>query len=358
MKKLFVLFAAVALVAAFTLPAAAAEETLEDHLDTHWNFYGSARVGSWYMGESDKIVDVDTDNFDLNLQSNARLGANVKHGAIGGRFEYGTSGGNANIRLLYGTWDFGGGEFLVGQGYTPVNRFPSNQVFAGDTDLLPYGGIYNGRHAMLQLKMAGFKVALMEVDSPSDLGTGGGEEHPLPKLEAAYNMTAGPAALKFMAGWQKYTVDPNDANESVMSYFLGIGSTFNFGAITLSADGWYGSNVGQYALWHNTMDDAIVVGTGDAASVEDTKSFGLLGVFNFKATDMWAFELGAGYTESDNDTFLGKDDEFALYGNAVWTLAPGFFIVPEIGWVDQGDNALGLDEGDMVYAGAKFQINF
>jgi len=54
MKKLFVLFAAVALVAAFTLPATAADVTLEDHvadydehLATHWNFYGSARVSTW-----------------------------------------------------------------------------------------------------------------------------------------------------------------------------------------------------------------------------------------------------------------------------------------------------------------------
>jgi len=360
MKKLLVLFAAVALVAAFALPAAAAtvEEAVEEHEagDSHsWGFYGSARVGTWYTGDSDKIADVDTDNFDLDLQGNSRIGANVKHGAIGGRFEYGTG---VNVRLLYGTWDFGGGEFLVGQAYTPLNRFPSNQVFDGDADLLPYGGIYNGRVPMLQLKMAGFKIALMEANTGDPVVGQTGEEHTFPKLEAAYNMTAGPAALKFMAGWQKYTVDPNDADESAMSYFLGIGSTFNFGAITLSADGWYGSNIGQYGLWHNTFDDAILVGEGDAASVEDTKSFGLLGVFNFKATDMWAFELGAGYTESDNDTFIGKDDELALYGNAVWTLAPGFFIVPEIGWVDYGDNSLGLDQGDMVYAGAKFQINF
>lgn len=348
MKKLLVLFAAVALVAAFALPAAAADEDA-------WSFYGSARVSTWYESFNSDLGDLDTNNFNIDLQGNSRIGANVKHGDIGGRFEYGTG---VNVRLLYGTWDFGGGEFLVGQGYTPVNRFPSNQVFGGDADLLPYGGIYNGRHPMLQLKMGGFKVALMQVDDASDLGTGGGEEHPFPKLEAAYNMTAGPAALKFMGGWQKYTVDPDDIDESVMSYFLGIGSTFNFGAVTLSADGWYGTNIGQYALWHNTFDDAVVVGTGDAASVEDTKSFGLLGVFNFKATDMWAFELGVGYTESDNDTFLAKDDEIAFYGNAVATLAPGFFIVPEIGYIDFGDSVLETDQGDLWYFGAKFQINF
>ncbi len=151
MKKLFVLFTALALVVAFTLPAAAADAA-------SWAFYGSSRVSTFYEGV-DK--DLDTDNFSLGLQGNSRIGARVKNGAISGRFEYGTG---VNTRLLYGSWDFGGGSFTVGQMYTPVNMFYSNQVFGSDTDLLNVGGVYGGRNAALRLSMGDFKVALLDAN--------------------------------------------------------------------------------------------------------------------------------------------------------------------------------------------------
>ena len=49
MKKLFVLFAAVALVAAFTLPAAAADPAA-------WNFYGSSRMTTFFTSPDDESV--------------------------------------------------------------------------------------------------------------------------------------------------------------------------------------------------------------------------------------------------------------------------------------------------------------
>ena len=344
MKKLFVLFATVALVAAFTLPAAAADDDV-------WGFYGSARISTWYEGTSDKIGDIDTDNFNLNLQGNSRIGANVKHGAVSGRFEYGTG---VNVRILWGEWDFGGGSFGVGQHYTPIDTFYSNQVWGSDEGLLSTGGMYTGRQPMLQLKMAGFKVALLQ-NAGTDLGTGS-EEHPLPKVELSYGFTAGPAAMKFVGAAQTYTIDivPNGIDESVTSWYTGLGAKFDIGAVALAGDIFYGQNIGQLGLYHSTMDDAVVVDR----NLQDTDSVGGLLVAIFKATDMLAFELGVGYTESDNDSFLGKDDEIAYYGNVNITMAPGVYIIPEIGYYDYGDNSLGLDEGDMVYAGAKFQINF
>jgi hypothetical protein len=43
---------------------------------------------------------------------------------------------------------------------------------------------------------------------------------------------------------------------------------------------------------------------------------------------------------------------------AAVTLAPGVYIVPEIGYQDFMDNAAGNDEGYQWYAGAKWQIDF
>jgi hypothetical protein len=339
MKKLFVLFTALALVVAFTLPASAAST---------WNFYGSARIATFYTDASEEAGDVQ--NFDLGLQGNSRFGARVKNGAIGGRFEYGTG---VNLRLLYGTWDFGGGQLLVGQTYTPVNLFYSNQVFGSDTDLLNFGGVYSGRHPMLRLSIGDFKVALVQVFADSDLGTDGGTETLLPRLELSYDLKAGPVGLKFAAGYQTYTADPNGVDETVDSYVGAIGASFGFGPVTLGLDGYFAQNAGQWGLFNHGADDAILVGD----SVEDTTTYGGILVVNFKATPTLSFEVGGGYVLNENDE-QEDDDGLAYYANAVITLAPGFFIVPEVGVSDFGDDASGHDAGDELYFGAKWQINF
>jgi len=368
MKKLFVLFAAVALVAAFALPAAAATPTLEEHVAdydghvaTHWNFYGSARVSTWYEGLTDEIRDIDTDNFNLALQGNSRIGSRVDLGnGISGRFEYGTG---VNVRILWGEWDFGGGSFGVGQHYTPIDMFYSNQVWGSDNDLLNFGGVYSGRRPMLRLKMAGFQVALLQAEKP-DYGTGFSTEAPLPAIEAAYSFNAGPVAMKVagMAQQFKFAKDtPLDSN--VTTWDLALGGKVDLGAAAIWGDVYYGQNLGPY-MYQSGNASPVIVQTGAVSTgVEDTNTFGgILGV-TFKATDMLAFELGGGYTLSTNDEFDNDDNGWSVYVNSVITLAPGFFIVPEIGYFNYDDAPFigvdgSFDEGDLVYAGAKFQINF
>ncbi len=121
MKKFLVLLTALALVCAFTLPAAAqeekpAEERIAAALDLiekgpmHWGFYGSARMSTFW---EDKFgLDEDTV---WDLQGNSRFGAVVKKDNIGGGFEFavndGTAGdsGNVGTRKLFGIYDFGAG---------------------------------------------------------------------------------------------------------------------------------------------------------------------------------------------------------------------------------------------------------
>lgn len=340
MKKLFVLFATIALVAAFTVPAAA---------QATWDFYGSSRVATFYS--SPDVGPSDIDNLQWDIQGNARIGANVKNGAIAGRFEYGSG---PNLRLLYADWDFGGGTLRVGQSYTPVDTFYSNQVFGSDEDLLSWGGIYTGRQPLIQLAMGGLKVALVKNHGAKELVADTGFESVLPKLEVGYNIPAGPAKIKLAGGVASYTTDPNGIDENVTSYLGGVGVSVGAGPATISVDGFYGQNVGTFGLYHQGSDDPVVSGT----SVEDTDSYGGIIVANFKATPMLSFEVGAGYTVNENDTFAEDDDAMAYYGNAVVTLAPGFFIVPEVGIQDSSDGADGSDEGDLFYVGAKWQINF
>ena len=349
MKKLLMFALAGLLVVAFTVPAMAAAE---------WNFYGSARMTTFYFDKDKDWTGTGFSDGDTTwtLQGNSRLGANVKAGDIGGGFEYGTG---VNVRKLFGTWNFGGGQILVGQTYTPVNAFYSNQVATGDEDLLSWGGIYAGRKPMIQLKIGGFKVALVEPNTNAlgfdDVDTA------LPKLEASYLLKAGPVGIKAMAGYNKYdaVVSATDTAYSIASWIAALGISFNAGPFYAKGNIYTGNNLGPYGMYEQAFDDPVF----DGNDFQANKALGFLAVLGFKVSDVLCFEGGYGAAGTETD-ILGvtlKDTVQSYYVQAVITIAKGFFIVPEIGVFDRKDfevNGLTVPEGKETYFGMKWQINF
>jgi hypothetical protein len=358
MKKLFVMIAAVAFVVAFTAPAFAAE----------WSFYGSARMSTFW--ESDDYGDYVNaagadDDFDLghSLQGNSRLGATVKvsDNLVGG-FEYGSG---PNLRKLYGEYDFGGFKLLVGQTYTPLNWFYSNQVWAGDADLLPYGGVYNGRRAMVQGTFGGLKIALVQPVTaplpsvvfvpPQPLFANAETDVTIPQLQAKYTFKVAGLKVEIAGGYQTYdVVDANDDDESIDSYIGAIGATYSTGPFYVGANYWMGKNVGNMGMWNEGFDEAVWA----VDEVLDTTGYGFIIVATFTLSDMVTFEGGYGYSSFDTDDADEEDDTTSYYVNATINFAKGVFIVPEIGKVVFGDDPLGNDQGDTTYYGLKWQINF
>jgi len=350
MKKILMFALAGLLVVAFTVPAMAAAE---------WDFYGSARMSTFYTNQDEEWTGTGFSDSDLgwDLQGNSRIGARVKAGDISGRFEYGTG---INLRLLYGQWDFGGGSILVGQTYTPVNAFYSNQVGGGDTDLLPYGGIYDGRHPMIQLKVGSFKFAA--VNPGTDSLEQDETDTKIPKFEASYDLKAGPVALKFLGGYNQYNTKDKatDNTYAITSYILGAGLAFNAGPFYAKGNVYYGQNLGPFGLWQQAVYDKPV---WDGNEYQDANTLGYLGVVGFKVSDVLTFEGGYAHTESKADVSgeSYEDPAQSYYVQAVITIAKGFFIVPELGVFDKKDvseGSLSENEGKETYFGLKWQINF
>ena len=350
MKKLFVLIFAVAFLAVCTVPAMAASE---------WSFYGSSRMSTFYQ-TADKELTGNFDDSDTTwyLQGNSRIGANVKAGAISGRFEYGTG---INLRLLYGTWNFGGGSLLVGQSYSPVNLFYSNQVYGGDTDMLPFGGVYGGRNPMIQISVAGFKFAMLPprteiVDPFVDT------DAVIPKLEAKYTANLGPVKLDIIGGYNKFDlVNATDGNTGITSYVVGGGVRSNFGPVYINANYYYGQNTGVYGMWQ--VGDVTTWVVQDAAgnwTVENTTTQGLLAVLGFKLSDMITFEAGYAGSEHKNSLWDNNDKQQTYYLQSVITIAKSsvFFIVPEVGVQDFENDINNEPQGKNTYFGLKWQINF
>ena len=369
MKKLFIIFAVLCLAA----PAMAAD----------WNFYGHARFKTFWTdldSDSDEVSDDQGTIWDQ--QGNSRIGAYVKfNDQIGGRFEYGTG---VNLRHLYGTYTFGNGsQLLIGKSYTPFAFFYSNSVFDDDGDMLGVGEYYEARQPMIQWKMGGFKLALVkpnvkDYDKEGRVMTSfydvDGNEHDietqaakaydtdvtLPKIEAGYSFKTDMFFADLVLGYQTYKLDGEDGYEdyNVDSYIIAGGVGADIGAFFVKVGGHYGQNLGNFGAYNPTfgdqlpeLEDSMQITNGQDA---DSDCWGALAVVGFNLSEMLTFEAGYGYERAEVDNKTEKDQ---VYVNATINIAPGFFIVPEVGMISfEEDNRDA--EPEMFYAGAKWQINF
>jgi hypothetical protein len=338
MKKLFIIFAVLCLAA----PAMAAD----------WNFYGSARFATFSVDvdPDEPGVDSDTDT-QWAQQGNSRIGATVKfNDEIGGGFEMSDSFGK---RKLYGTYNFGAGELLLGQTYTPSAIFASNSVYDGDGDLLGVGEFYEGRLPMIQLTFGGLKLAFI---TPNTDGPSGDLDTTLPKLEVGYKYSADMFSVQAFAGYNS-TTDEGTAIGDVDydSYVVGAGVGLNFGPVFVNVGAHMGQNLGNYGAYNpvGLNDEAAVVGT----ELKDNDGFGYLAVVGFKASDMFTIEAGYGHEEAELDGSNNTEEAEQYYLNTTINITKGFFIVPEVGMITYSDD-VSSNEPEIFYWGAKWQINF
>jgi hypothetical protein len=382
MKKLLVLIAAAIFVAGSVMPVMAQDKA-------EWGFYGSARMWTAYQWKDAKtpagffgtpgILGYDDDELVWELQGNSRIGANVRFGDVGGRFEYGhvDTTNNVSLRLMYGTWNFGPGTLLVGQDYTPLFFPISDQCgfIGGDCGLIFWGTVYTGRIPQLKLIMGGLQVALLKPNLVQKLPAGAfplgtDTDAVIPEIEAAYTFNLGPAALMLGGAYKTYdvrgiTAGGIETDFSVKSWLLNAAARTNFGPFYANASLAYGKNIGDYGL---TADiPAFLKGAEfDVAtnSIEDADN--ILGalILGFRMTDAIKFEGGVGYLYGKKD-FGGIEEKLTVmtyYLQMAWSPAKNVFIVPEIGWIEYGDfketGQPDVDLGTSKYAGIKWQINF
>jgi hypothetical protein len=323
-KNLCVLLTAAVLLC-FTLPAAAAD----------WNFYGSARMATYWVdrdyGDGFQTLDngqtVNSDqDLQWDLQGNSRIGADVKTDSVTGKFELGLKGNGAGdvdvgTRKLYGIWDFGTGRLKVGKDYTPVSQWISNQVFDADNDMQGYGTGYGYRIGQVSLTFGGFEIALVTPTSqdiidpdlpangvPLTGATGGDLDEWLPKIEAKYGRTADAFEFNIRGGYQTYTISDvvksngtTTTDIDVTSWVVEGDAGFNIGRTYIKGAASYGQNVGD-ANWDYPNNTGIQGGLAEwngSGSTNDVYTWMAALVGGFKLNDNVTFEVGAGYRNDD-----------------------------------------------------------
>jgi hypothetical protein len=271
-------------------------------------------------------------------------------------------------------WKFSdNGALKVGKDYSPVRNVISNQVFKDD-DMMQGSGAFDGRRpGGLTLFLGGLELALLTnalkngPAGPTDITPAGSDpDWNLPKIEARWSLKTDSFKLIPFGGFQYFKVSEGTStlqdDLDIYSYVLGLNVQANFGAFYLAAEGTYGQNWNN-ANWKNGLYSAASSSSASLNSsgddVKDATSYMLGLVLGFKATDRIQFEAGFGYRNDDSGIPGSQDDDFWQgYVQAAVTMAPGVYIVPEVGYQDFMDNAAGNDEGYQWYAGAKWQIDF
>ncbi len=353
-----------------------------------WNFYGSARVETAYQfQESDynksvNKLDETTTDLIFNLSSMSRVGAKVKSGNLEGRVELNS---NVGVRLLYGQYDFGSFKLLIGQDWDPVNDLNFGQIYSAENGLGGQGTVFTGRHAQIKATFGDFQVAIiepyhggfMETNKTGATKYAGTERSMLPKLEAKFAQKIGDIDYAVMGGYQMTTIEnyttPNangikeiDEDDVVNAFIVGANMVYYFGDYKIMASLSYGYNQANYGA---TADDSgNILAQGKAyyndGDLENQQTFmGAIG-FGGKISDMMAFELGYGYRfdklSEEPDGWDGDTGQTnTLYANMPITLAKGMFVIPEVDYINLGDRMYdGKNRGNLIYVGAKWQVNF
>ena len=355
MKKIVVLFAAAALIFAFSIPASAAE----------WSFYGSARMSTFNVDKSEELssdafypgngLGFDDQDLTWELQGNSRIGGKIQANNIRGQFEFGTG---VNLRILYGAWNFGKGELLVGRDYTPTDACTSHQVFFTDDGLNGFGTLFS-RKDMIQLTFGNLEIAFVKPETGDIDGLDGAEfDTTLPMIEAAYHISFRNFSGKVFGGYNTFDiVDDADEEYDINTYLAGLCGRIAFGPAVVEGMFYYGQNLGLSG--QPIAADSTPNFIGADYDVEDNTGYGYMIGAEFQVNEMLAFEAGYGGVAFEDDVSGADADEArAYYLQARIQLAKNVWVTPEIGRLDFMEDSAGEDEGDVTYYGVQWKINF
>jgi len=350
MRKLFILFAAVAFAFAFTTPAAA-----------EVNFSGFVAFETYMQSVDNVGTTPDADDLIWTLDRGcSRLTASFKEGPVSGLVEIRPVVGGNWVRHWFASWNFGAGTFSIGQFWTPefscIGSVKRGCGVAGPLD--PACSV---RIPFAQLQFGGLKIAAGEPNAPG--GVVGGlytdTETSLPKLMASYNLNVGMVGLKLFGGYNTYAErDPaTDQSQDIDSILYGLTASAGFGPLTVKGMVYGGDNLVEYGVGAPGFS---AFWNGTAVLDESAMYYGI--DLAYKVSDMLTVTAGYMTGESESDRPGTWEDETSQYHvNATITLAKGVTITPEYAVVDNDDiiqAGVTTEQTKTSWMGVYWQINF
>jgi len=370
-----------------------------------WHFYGSARthlgyysVDENYASGPDMDPSIRSNGLDddsgtlLNIGGQSRFGAKaILSDNFSGNFELGLSetdggseldgSGGVYLRLLYGTWNFGAGSLSVGKRYTPATFLGYSNMIGdlgdnGDAVMLVAGLAYIGRQPQIRLTFGGFDVALIQPTWNATVGgaPGADNDFTIPKIEASYVFRTPVVSIRPILGFQTYEIEDQVTGDSedITSYLAGLGASFKLGPAYIKLTGSYLQNPRNYGQ-NNFLVFAHYYGANGGSAqlvdgdIEDAKLMQGTFVVGADLNKMFSLEAGFGMAKIEVDAAAtagatAEQTGMVYYLQAQLRLAKGITVIPEVGFLDQGDlkvdGAPDTDCGDMTYFDVNFRVDF
>lgn len=401
MKKALIALVALAFVAAFAMPATAAEKS-------EVSFGGFVSFDTWIVDTDEPMLDTDgdgawddgryddTDTLWTIDEVCSRFNATFKRENFTGFVEMrprDNAGDMVQVRHWYAEWDFGPGYLLLGQTWVPTfspisaSVGPINSAIGGGGCSTGFGdsASWAARAPMIRLRfpfsVGQFTFALVDpamsgFNANEQFGNENDIDYTIPQLEAALNLNFGPVSMNLIGNWLEYeevyrnNADFSENEMDVDSWMVGTNVKFTAGPFGLALAGWLGENTSASGFLFGIPDRGELrpfiwdaSGDGFHDTVADTDDWGAYITATFKLNDMVSFAAGGGLLEQDmtinNANY--ENEAASWYVNSTITVAEGFNIKPEIGEFMYGDSIIAdepRDQGDQLYYGIWWQMNF
>jgi hypothetical protein len=400
MRKLSVVFVALAIVMAFSVNAMAAQglfytekERLTVAPTKELEVYGSIRVQTYWFdkdAESQSTLFSD-DGLNWNMDDgSSRFGVRFKSGKVGANVEIrprdqnlNSIGGSTNLlRHWYGSYDMGFGTLIIGQTWTPTFNPICNECLLGGGGVLDTYGDMGGstRKTGLQLHMPVkainglIKVAALEPTptynpanaiavgaAPNAIAATGvfsatpvqgavanwtDVDYTIPALETSIAAAFGPISGMLRGGYNTFKIADitTDRDETINSWLVALDATWSMGPFYVRGEGYVGTNLAAFGKHDPSQTAAmafipVLTATATTTTVDDVDHWGWFGVAGFKFNDMISVEAGYGQRSAELETgaFKNKDKKSAFVLFVPISITPAFVITPEILWTDEGD---------------------
>lgn len=382
MKKIILGLAAAAVIAMVAVPAMAA---------TQWNFGASLRYETFWTqaNAGDGSINdlqgggqtLDSDGrLSWGTQGNSRIKMMMKSDSLEGFIEFGYNfdSNTVTTREYWGKYKFNDMAYIqIGQSHQLFN-IPgfSNQVWGGDMNMVSMGVSFNPPTPKIILGYGSFAFALAQPYENDWLKTAVGADVDtyIPQIQASYQYKADTWDVKLAGAFQTYKLNKlagTNTNKNINSWLADIKGAVYFGPLYLKGSASVGQNW-TAAQWNtsrgglnNTYAQTKALGNMNYTvnangNIENTTSAMAAVIAGYRLTEALKFEAGVGYRYDDNDMWHKSSNMWNVYLQAQYTVAPGFMITPEIGYIDLGKTNFfnNDDAGYIWYAGAQWRMDF
>ena len=416
MKKLVLSLAAVAVLAMVSAPVMAATQWNFGGMIRYMTFWDQNNGGDYAINDYQNggAAMKSDGRLQWGTQANTRIMMWMKSDTLDGFIElgYDTDGNSVWTREYWGRYKMNDkASIIIGHQHQLYSSFISRQAGLVDLNLNGVGTAFRpptpkivfnyGGVGHLFFINSGFSFALAKPETsvadtytsalpaaaaPTNTFTAGYDEDTyLPQFQAAYSYYADTWRIKVAGAYQWTKVSKAEyaeynaagtlvnsgrmKNKNIHSWLATIDGDISFGPLWLAANFTVGQNWGNAGMMNSefgaTYGDShpgqyMYVGAAkfENGKLKNTTSAMASIVAAYQLTEALRFEAGAGYRYDDNKTYKHDSNLWITYLQAAYTIAPGFEIVPEIGYVDRGKWVHGGDDGYLWYAGAQWNMYF